>query len=239
MTKEEAIKYLQYIGMSFVPTDQYGDYDDPRPYEEALDMAIEALSADTTKGDLISRQWLLELYGDYIGDNGDPKYHVPLEVVRQNIKDAPSAVCDDCIWTVCNYNKVDWDTPSADAEPTVIRSKTLMPTKDFKEWANRVREENTNVIVIPCDAEVVDVNKAHEEEHLTITNKIKELQYAIAKTQTVVGKMVESAETAQGEWVRHELWGNPWFTCSECNYHGRNDFNYCPNCGADNRGEEE
>ena len=41
--------------------------------------------------DLISRQWLLELYGDYIGDNGDPKYHVPLEVVRQNIKDAPSA----------------------------------------------------------------------------------------------------------------------------------------------------
>ena len=28
----------------------------------------------------------------------------------------PSAVCDDCIWTVCNYNKVDWDTPSAEAE---------------------------------------------------------------------------------------------------------------------------
>lgn len=48
-------------------------------------------SADAPKGDLISRQWLLELYGDYIGDNGEPKYHVPLEVVRQNIKDAPSA----------------------------------------------------------------------------------------------------------------------------------------------------
>ena len=47
MTREEAIKYLQYIGMSFVPTDQYGDYDDPRPYEEALDMAIEALQTDT------------------------------------------------------------------------------------------------------------------------------------------------------------------------------------------------
>ena len=48
-------------------------------------------SADAPKGDLISRQWLLEVYGDYIGDNGEPKYHVPLEVVRQNIKDAPSA----------------------------------------------------------------------------------------------------------------------------------------------------
>ena len=39
--------------------------------------------------------------------------------------------------------------------PTVIRSKTLMPTKDFKEWAKRIREVNPNAIVIPCDAEVV------------------------------------------------------------------------------------
>ena len=58
--------------------------------------------AEAPKGDLISRQWLLEVYGDYIGDNGEPKYHVPLEVVRQNIKDAPTidAVkvvrCKDC-----------------------------------------------------------------------------------------------------------------------------------------------
>ena len=45
--------------------------------------------------------------------------------------------------------------PSAEAEPTVIRSRTLMPTKDFKEWAKRIRETNPNAVVIPCDAEVV------------------------------------------------------------------------------------
>lgn len=45
--------------------------------------------------------------------------------------------------------------PSADVEPTVIRSKTLLPTKDFKEWAKRIREVNPNAVVIPCDAEVV------------------------------------------------------------------------------------
>lgn len=45
--------------------------------------------------------------------------------------------------------------PSAEAEPKVIRSKTLMPTKDFKEWAKRIRETNPNAVVIPCDAEVV------------------------------------------------------------------------------------
>ena len=50
-----------------------------------------ANSRSTHERDLISRQWLLDVYGDYIGDNGEPKYYVPLEVVRQNIKDAPSA----------------------------------------------------------------------------------------------------------------------------------------------------
>ena len=43
-------------------------------------------------------------------------------------------------------------------------------------------------------AEAADVYKAHEEEHLNIVNRIKELQYAIAKTQTIVGKMVESSD---------------------------------------------
>lgn len=43
MTREEAIKLLEYISIAYTPTDAYGDYDDPQPYEEALDMAIEAL----------------------------------------------------------------------------------------------------------------------------------------------------------------------------------------------------
>lgn len=29
--------------------------------------------------------------------------------VWDQIKDLPSATCDDCIWHVCNYNKVDWN----------------------------------------------------------------------------------------------------------------------------------
>lgn len=64
-------------------------------WNKAMESAQELLSAlpsaEAPKGDLISRQWLLEVYGDYIGDNGESKYNVPLEVVRQSIKDAPSA----------------------------------------------------------------------------------------------------------------------------------------------------
>lgn len=43
MTREEAIKLLEHISIAYTPTDAYGDYDDPQPYEEAIDMAIEAL----------------------------------------------------------------------------------------------------------------------------------------------------------------------------------------------------
>ena len=44
MTREEAIKLLEHISIAYTPTDAYGDYDDPQPYEEAIDMAIEALN---------------------------------------------------------------------------------------------------------------------------------------------------------------------------------------------------
>lgn len=46
-------------------------------------------------------------------------------------------------------------------KPTVIRSKTLLPTKDFKEWAKRIKEVNPNAVVIPCDAEVASADAIH------------------------------------------------------------------------------
>ena len=49
MTRKEAIKLIEHISIAFVPTNQYGDYDDPEPYEEALNMAIEALSVDVVR----------------------------------------------------------------------------------------------------------------------------------------------------------------------------------------------
>ena len=46
MTREEAKELLIHILMTYEPKDQYGDYDDPEPYEQAITMAIEALSAE-------------------------------------------------------------------------------------------------------------------------------------------------------------------------------------------------
>ena len=114
MTREEALRELMDI------RDEATAYPDAVCYvtsedEDALNVAIEALSAESPKGDLISRWWLLELYGDYIGDDGESKYYVPLEVVRQNIKDAPSAEARQTgEWVRCKkQNKADLDNGNA------------------------------------------------------------------------------------------------------------------------------
>ena len=46
MTREEAKELLLHILMTYEPKDQYGNYDDPEPYGQALTMAIEALRAE-------------------------------------------------------------------------------------------------------------------------------------------------------------------------------------------------
>lgn len=47
MTREEAIEYLEKLYMMADITDEYGDMDDTEPYETAIDMAIEALQAQS------------------------------------------------------------------------------------------------------------------------------------------------------------------------------------------------
>ncbi len=43
MDRSEARELLTHVLMTYEPRDQYGDFDDSEPYEEAIDMAIEAL----------------------------------------------------------------------------------------------------------------------------------------------------------------------------------------------------
>lgn len=52
---------------------------------------------------------------------------------------------------------------SADSEPTVIRCKTLLNAEDFEAVATRIRKENRNVIVIPCETEVASAEAVSRE----------------------------------------------------------------------------
>ena len=86
MTREEAIKLLEHISIAYTPTDAYGDYDDPRPYEEALNMAIEALSAS---GDIISRADVLNIISE--AQDGSGSTYEVLQPIFVKINALPSA----------------------------------------------------------------------------------------------------------------------------------------------------
>ena len=38
------------------------------------------------------------------------------KILEETEADTPQTDCDDCIWNVCNYNKVDWDADTPQTE---------------------------------------------------------------------------------------------------------------------------
>ena len=115
MTREEAIKAIKSLQ----------DYLGVDRAEENL--AIKALTHDKrteTHGvcsDLISREAAREAIEKLMEIHFDRQ--VVLAKARDAIVSLPSAVCNDCIWTVCNYNKVDWDAPPADTDMSEYSDK--------------------------------------------------------------------------------------------------------------------
>lgn len=56
-------------------------------------------------------------------------------------------------------------------EPIVIRCKELLSKEDFEAVVKRIHEQNQNVIVIPCEAEVVStIQEKHQLSKETSTN---------------------------------------------------------------------
>ena len=50
-------------------------------------------------------------------------------------------------------------------------------------------------------------------------------------------ELVPSADRPQGEWIDDDFVGQ--YRCSECDYYAIDEYDYCPNCGADMRGKDD
>ena len=59
-------------------------------------------------------------------------------------------------------------------------------------------------------------------------------------------KALQSAEPKRGKWIKTARWGRVYY-CDQCRNYldfdgvnaGRGSTNFCPNCGADMRGEQD
>lgn len=192
MTKEEAIQQLNIekdslrrLVIDCGITELKPKFEAISMAIEALDMAIEALSTES------SRKWetcfscpLAKGCPQIQGKSNDKiaKYagEIPngCPISMSHNSDLISRA--DAIERVELITKCEWDNnviyrdevidalkfaPPAEAEPTVIRSRTFMRAEDFEKWAKRIRETNPNAVVIPCGAEVVSADAVSGEEY--------------------------------------------------------------------------
>ena len=51
-------------------------------------------------------------------------------------------------------------------------------------------------------------------------------------------KLAARDERQHGEWIKKPEISNDYFYCSKCGYAYKHAFNFCPNCGSDNRPRE-
>ena len=100
--------------------------------------------------------------------------------------------------------------PSVSANPTVIRCTTFWNEEDFKEWADRIKEQNKgkNIVVIPCEAECVSAERVGEWEHWGSPFSDESEVIDTIVCSVCGARFIEPKDEPKGE------------------------YNYCPNCGA-------
>ena len=185
-------------------------------------------SADVPSGDLISRQWLLDLY-DIDTTSFKETAKVPLEVIIQNIKDAPSVSIQPK--TIAN----DCDLISrADAIEAVqkdieFEKEHAIPYEDYDSGCiGGLKKAIRTLNALPS------ADRPHGEDWDKYSEELWHLAYERGQN-----------DRPKGEWIRKEDNVSWWVECSKCGEkplldvysHTYEKTPYCPHCGADMRKE--
>jgi hypothetical protein len=78
-----------------------------------------------------------------------------------------------------------------------------------------------------------------ETEEMTTVEILKEMAFTATETQRrALEDAISALSENKGEWIYQQGVVPYKWRCNKCEKMFKTDFNYCPNCGADMRGEE-
>ena len=66
-------------------------------------------------------------------------------------------------------------------------------------------------------------------------NRLERNEITLGEFERLVD--IEVIEPKRGEWIDDDFVGQ--YRCSECDYYAIDEYDYCPNCGAHMRGEDD
>lgn len=106
-------------------------------------------------------------------------------------------------------------------------------------YKNDVKQEDVRIAY--CDEIEWNCGECPFRHGISCVNTIAE---------KLIERLIELEERPKGRWLRHStglIFKRKWGRCSECGNTldfnrinaGRGDANFCPNCGADMRGDSE
>ena len=130
------------------------------------------------------------------------------------------------------------------AEPIVVKCKMAFSKEDFEKWAEDIKKQGENIIVIPYDAECVSAEQTivgidipyGSDKGLATIFKRKDDKLILEEVKEIV-----SAEPKRGEWhsMENEEMEITSYYCSVCDTPTDEPTPYCPNCGARMKGGED
>ena len=135
-------------------------------------------------------------------------------LLRRDLRDLPSATCDDCIWHSCNYNKVDWD-----GENDYISRQAAI---------DALIADGRNVDSRYLESERV----IHESDAVEAISMLPSADRP--RGEWISDRLYRLYTTNGGSYGVYR--------CSVCESYYPDivsTWNYCPHCGADMRGEKD
>ena len=115
--------------------------------------------------EILTHNWTRVDNPNYSESELDEAYDMAIEAL--------SAVCDDCIWHVCNYNSINWDAPSAEASQNLAKTNKALKGSDLIRRQDAIEA----VCVDTCEH---PYSECESKQDCTFVTRIKALPSAEA-----------------------------------------------------------